>query len=196
MTEHRWVPLVGEEISDKRLLIVGMGRIGEAVARRAQGWDVAVVGIKRDPASYVGCLADVRGPDALQTQCEWADIVMLTLPATPETRHLIGAEELALLGAGWLVNVGRGSLVDEKALVHALAVGRLRGVGLDVTAQEPLDPGSPLWDHPNVVLSAHNAGNSPGFGIRWGSLFRDNLRAFAGNGLWRNRVPLPLEGQP
>lgn len=116
---------------------------------------------------------------------------MITAPATPETHHLIGAPELDRIGEGWLVNVGRGSLVDEPALVRALTTGRLRGAGLDVTATEPLEPGSPLWSLPGVVLSAHNAGASPGYGPRWGALFRHNLQAFAGTATWRNRVPAP-----
>lgn len=189
MTEKRWVPLVGDEIWGKRLLIVGAGRIGEEIARRAEGWGLSVAGAKRDPRSYTGRLADVRGPSELRNLCDWADIVVVAAPATAETRNLIGAEELELLGDGWLVNVGRGSLVDEKALVRALTEGELRGAGLDVTEREPLDPASPLWDLPNVVLSAHNAGNSPNFGARWASIFRDNVQAFAGGAEWRNSVP-------
>lgn len=191
MTDRKWSPLVGDEVGGKKLLIVGLGRIGEEVARRAQGWGISVAGIKRDPTGYTGCLNDVRGPAELQALCEWANIVMLTAPATPETKNLIGARELAALGGGWLVNVGRGGLVDENALVAALTHGQLRGAGLDVTAQEPLAAESPLWSLPGVVLSAHNAGNSPNFGNRWAILFRDNLLAFAGKAEWRNRAPSP-----
>jgi phosphoglycerate dehydrogenase-like enzyme len=188
MTQSQWHPLTGDEIGGKNLLIVGMGRIGEEVARRAQGWDLSVIGIKRSPATYSGCLTDVRGPGELKPLCEWADIILLTAPATSQTRNVIGATELALLGDGWLINVGRGSLVDQEALVTALTTGQIRGAGLDVTAREPLEPGSPLWQLPNVVLSAHNAGNSPNYGTRWGSLFRSNLEAFVGTAQWRNRV--------
>ena len=196
MTDRNWQRLVGEEVTGKKLVIVGLGRIGEEFARRTQGWGMSVAGIKRSPAGYDGCLNDVRGPGELHALCEWADIVMLMAPATPHTRHLIGAPELELLGDGWLVNVGRGSLVDEPALVQALTNGRLRGAGLDVTAAEPLDPGSPLWSLPGVVLSAHNAGDSPGYGPRWAALFRDNLQAFAGGAEWRSRVPAPERGLP
>ena len=117
MERAAWVPLPGEELGGKRLAIIGLGGIGEGVARRASHWNMSIVGIKRNPAAYGGCITDVRGPDALGEVCEWADIVLLCLPALPDRRALIGAAELERLGAGWLVNVGRGSLVDEAALV-------------------------------------------------------------------------------
>jgi phosphoglycerate dehydrogenase-like enzyme len=89
------------------------------------------------------------------------------------------------------VNVGRGSLVDEDALIAALQTGGLRGAGLDVTQVEPLPTSSPLWSDTRVVLTAHNAGDSPGFGPRWGEIFRQNLAAFVGRGAWRNAVTGP-----
>ncbi|MDP1531928.1 MAG: D-2-hydroxyacid dehydrogenase [Rhodoferax sp.] len=188
MTRAHWVALPGEELGGKKLAIVGLGSIGEGVARRAQAWGLDMVGIKRNPANYTGCLTDVRPPEALPEVCAWADIVMLCLPALPGGRVLIGKAELERLGAGWLVNVGRGSLVDETALVDALQQGRLRGAGLDVTQVEPLPASSPLWADPCVVLSAHNAGDSPGFGPRWGTIFAHNLDVFRHGGVWRNAV--------
>ncbi len=97
-----------------------------------------IAGVKRNPAQYQGCVADVRGADQLGAVCDWADILLLTAPANPDRSHLIGAAELERLGHGWIVNVGRGSLIDEPALVRALETGALRGAGLDVTAVEPL----------------------------------------------------------
>lgn len=188
MTERRWVPLAGDELGGKRLLIVGLGRIGEEVARRAEGWDVSVAGIKRDTASYRGRVTDVRAPDQLDEMCRWADAVVLAAPANASTRHVIGARQLEALGAGWLVNVGRGSLVDEDALIDALTNGQLRGAGLDVTGVEPLETQSRLWDLPGVVLSAHNAGDSPAFGTRWGEIFQANQSALLGEGTWINQA--------
>lgn len=196
MTQHRWIELVGEELAGKKLGIIGLGRIGEGVARRAQNWGLSIIGVKRQPDQYQGCLSDVRGTDQMAAVCEWADILLLATPATPDRRPLVGARELELLGAGWIVNVGRGSLIDEAALLRALRPGGLRGAGLDVTAVEPLPPGSPLWDHPQVVLSAHNAGDSPGFGVRWGALFTRNLAALAGSGNWVNQVRKPDADRP
>ena len=191
MTRCAWVPLPGEELGGKKLAIVGLGGIGEGVARRAQAWGVSMIGIKRNPASYRGCLTDVRGAEALHPVCDWADILLLCMPALPDRRAMVGAAELERLGAGWLVNVGRGSLVDEAALVAALEQGSLRGAGLDVTQVEPLPAESPLWRDPRVVLTAHNAGDSPAFGTRWGAIFRDNLAAFQGRSAWRNAVVGP-----
>lgn len=188
MTRAHWVALPGEELGGKKLAIVGLGSIGEGVARRAQAWGLDMVGIKRNPANYTGCLGDVRPPEALPEVCAWADILVLCLPALPGGRVLIGQAELDRLGAGWLINVGRGSLVDEAALADALQQGRLRGAGLDVTQVEPLPASSPLWADPRVVLSAHNAGDSPGFGPRWGKLFAHNLDVLRHGGVWRNAV--------
>lgn len=187
-TRHRWEELVGEELAGKKLGIVGLGRIGEGVARRAQNWGLSIAGVKRNPGQYQGCLDDVRGADQLAAVCQWADILLLAAPALPDRRPMIGQRELDLLGAGWIVNVGRGSLIDEPALIRALESGRLRGAGLDVAAVEPLPDGSPLWDHPRVVLTAHNAGDSPGYGARWGALFTRNQAAFAGAGEWVNQI--------
>lgn len=188
MTAQHWEALPGEQLAGKKLAIVGLGRIGEQVARRAQNWGLEIMGLKRDPSRYDGCVRDVRGDEQLDAACDWADILLLAAPARPDRSWLVGAEQLERLGRGWLVNVGRGSLVDEPALVRALASGQLRGAGLDVTAVEPLPTGWPLWRMPNVVLTAHNAGDSPGFGPRWGAIFARNRAAFAGDGEWMNRA--------
>jgi phosphoglycerate dehydrogenase-like enzyme len=189
MTQARWQALPGEQLAGKKLGIVGLGRIGEAVAERASSWDMQIAGVKRHPDRYRGCVSDVRGADQLGAICDWADILLLTAPANPDRSHLIGAGELERLGAGWIVNVGRGSLIDEPALVRALESGRLRGAGLDVTAVEPLPAESPLWRLPNVVVTAHNAGDSPGYGPRWGAIFERNIAALGGGAEWVNRVP-------
>lgn len=184
-----WQPLVGEELAGKKLAIIGLGRIGEEIALRARAWGLQLAGVKRHPARYRGCVADVRGTGEIGDLCEWADIVMLSAPATPGGSCLIGRRELERLGRGWIVNVGRGSLIDEGALVRALQSGTLRGAALDVTESEPLAGDSPLWRLPNVVITAHNAGDSPGYGPRWGTIFARNLAAFCGgDGGWVNRV--------
>lgn len=188
MGRHHWEALPGEELGGKKLAIVGLGRIGEEIARRADNWGMQITAVKRDPAGYRGCVSNVRAAAELPQVCEWADILLLCAPATHDKRWIVGEDELTRLGAGWLVNVGRGSLIDEPALVRALTTGNLRGAGLDVTAIEPLPAQSPLWDMPNVVVTAHNAGDSPGYGPRWGALFRQNLTAFDGVGEWINRV--------
>jgi D-2-hydroxyacid dehydrogenase (NADP+) len=190
MGQRHWQALPGEELAGKKLAIVGLGRIGEEIAKRGQNWGLQIAGVKRNPGGYRGCVTDVRGAGELAKICEWADILLLCAPALPDRRWLIGESELKRLGAGWIVNVGRGSLIDEPALVHALTAGTLRGAGLDVTATEPLPAASPLWDLPNVVITAHNAGDSPGYGPRWGALFQQNLAAFHASDEWVNRVAM------
>ncbi len=190
MTRNAWEHYLGEEIAGKRMAILGLGRIGEAVALRAQNWEMSLAGIKRHPASYEGCVADVRGPDRLAETCAWADILIITAPARADGVPLVGEKELALLGAGWIVNVARGSVIEEAALIRALTDGQLRGAGLDVTATEPLPADSPLWSLPNVVITPHVGGGSPGFAPRWGEIFAHNLAAFRDGGVWRNRLEM------
>ncbi|PQO23976.1 hypothetical protein C2I36_05090 [Rhodobacteraceae bacterium WD3A24] len=188
MAEPTWVPMLADEISGKKMAIVGLGRIGEEIARRALAWDIEVAGVKRRPENYTGCLENVHGPAELQDLCAWADILVIAAPANEDGSPLVGAKELELLGAGWLVNVGRGTLVDGDALCSAVIEGELRGAGLDVTTPEPLPADSPLWSSPKVVLTAHYAGASPYYGERWGKIFSHNLKAFREGGPWENRL--------
>jgi D-2-hydroxyacid dehydrogenase (NADP+) len=186
---HEWKQRGGAELAGSTIGIIGLGTIGEQIARRLQGWDVELLGLKHRPDEYEGLVPVVYGPDGLIEVCRRSDILILVLPASEQTRHLIGAAELAALGDGYLVNVGRGSVVDEEALVDALRRGRLRGAGLDVFETEPLPVESPLWDMKNVVITAHSAGSSPRYGERLGRIFRQNLAAFLGEDVpWINRV--------
>jgi D-3-phosphoglycerate dehydrogenase / 2-oxoglutarate reductase len=140
-------------LSRRTLGLVGYGRIGRRVAEKARAFGLAVVAY--DP--YAGADADVELLE-LDELLARADILSLHVPLTPETRHMIGARELALLAPGSLViNIGRGGLVDEEALVAALRGGHLAGAALDVTEIEPLPLDSPLLDAPNLVLTPHVA---------------------------------------
>jgi phosphoglycerate dehydrogenase-like enzyme len=186
---HRWLVREGPEIAGSTIGIIGLGTIGEAFARRAQGWDVELIGFKRDPGSYSGVVEHVYGPDRLLDVCRMSDVLIITMPGSEDTKHLIGEAELAALGDGWLVNVGRGSVIDEQALIAALTDGDLRGAGLDVFETEPLPDDSPLWDMPNVVMTPHSAGDTPRYGERLAGIFHQNLRAFSGEDThWVNRV--------
>ena len=149
-----------DELAGKTLLIVGLGRIGQRIARIAKAFDMRVVGIKRS----AGALANV---DRIGTQAELltllpeADAVVLACPLTPETRGLIDARALAAMKpSAYLINVARGPVVDEQALIDALSERRIAGAGIDVTSIEPLDPASPLWSLDNVVLTPHTAGET------------------------------------
>jgi len=180
--EQRWERFAGTDVAGRTVLVFGVGRIGRAAARACRGLDMRVIGVKRsvegvDPASLE--LDELHAPDRLHDLLPRADALVLTAPHTPETEHIIGARELGLLPRGSvLVNVGRGKLVDEPALVSALESGQLAGASLDVFEQEPLPADSPLWGMPNVIVSPHSAGTSDRENGRITDLFCDNLHRF------------------
>jgi phosphoglycerate dehydrogenase-like enzyme len=163
---------------------VGMGRIAQAVARRLAGFDVR--GVFFDPAvdAHEG-LARVS-LDALLAQ---SDIVSLHVPLTPQTRHIIGREQLARMKPGaYIVNTARGGLIDEAALLEALRSKHLAGAALDVFEQEPMPRSHPLYELPNVVLTPHiSAGTRDALAAKMAALFANVERFFRGEPL-RNRV--------
>jgi phosphoglycerate dehydrogenase-like enzyme len=183
-----WTRTEVTELHEMTLGVLGLGVIGEGVARRAAGFGMRVIGTKQNPASYDGVADRVLSPEATLEIFRDADAVVITLPGTPETSGIVGASELEALRGGWLVNVGRGSVIDSDALVQAMSVGTLRGVALDVFDTEPLPPSSPLWDTPGILISPHLAGLSPRYGERLAALFARNLAAYRGEGEWVNRV--------
>lgn len=182
----RWPPVT--DLAGKTLGVLGLGVIGEGVARRAAAFGMRVIGTKSDPASYDGVAERVFPPDDTIEVFRAADAVIITLPDTPATRGLVGREALDALSGGWLVNVGRGAVIDEGALVAAMEEGVLAGAALDVFATEPLPSDSPLWDLPGVIITPHVAGSSPAYGDRLAGVFAHNLAAFHGRAEWRNRV--------
>ena len=170
-------------LEGKTLCVVGMGSIGRAIAGRARPFGMRVVGVKRtvreDDEAWG--YADTLYPTAeLQTALGEADYVAVTLPGTPETRHLIDAGAIAAMRQGaYFVNVGRGAVVDEPALVEALEGGHLSGAALDVFEVEPLPEESPLWDLDEVIVSAHTTDVVPDLinGAQT-DLFCENLRRY------------------
>lgn len=187
-TRKEWRPRMAEELTGRTLAVIGLGTIGEEIARRASAWGLDVIGVKANPVGYTGHARTVSGPDGLVDVCRAADIAVCVLPATPSTIGLVGKDALAALGEGWLINVGRGGVVDEEALIDALEHGALRGAGLDVFSTEPLPETSRLWDHPRVVITPHTAGFSPRYGERLLEVFRANVAGFRGEGPWSTRV--------
>ena len=183
-----WTRAEVTELHEMTLGVLGLGVIGEGVARRAAAFGMKVIGTKRNPASYDGVADRVLPPEATLEVFREADAVVITLPGTPETSGIVGASELEALRGGWLVNVGRGSVIDTDALVEAMDAGTLRGVALDVFDTEPLPASSPLWDTPGILISPHLAGLSPRYGVRLAALFERNLAAYRGEGEWVNRV--------
>jgi glyoxylate/hydroxypyruvate reductase len=177
-----WERYAGRELGGRTLGIVGVGKIGAEVARMAQFMGMTVLGVKRtidgiDPATLH--LHEVYAPDRLREVLRRAEYLVLITPHTDETEHMIGTAELALLPPGAvLINIGRGALVDEPALIAALQSGQLGGAALDVFDPEPLPEASPLWDMPNVLVSPHSGSTSDHENERLTDLFCENLRRF------------------
>jgi phosphoglycerate dehydrogenase-like enzyme len=177
---RRWVheELVGAPLAGRTIGILGLGSIGVQVARRARAFGMRVVGTKRRPAPVPG-VERVWPPEGIDAVLREAAVLVLTLPLTPATRGILGAREMALLPEGaFVVNIARGGLIDEPALIAALRSEHLSGAGLDVFAEEPLPPDSPLWTLPRLMITPHVAGDFPGYMDRLIPLFCGNLRRY------------------
>lgn len=179
-----WEPMRGDDVpTDLRgqtVIVVGLGNIGMPVARFCQAVDMHVIGIRRspkktdDPLDEVHPLAELP---ALLPRCQW---LVLACPYTKETHHLVNVDTLAKLPRGAaLINVARGRVADEPALIAALASGQLGCAYLDVFEKEPLPAESPLWGMPNVIVTPHNASVSSGNDRRSAEIFLVNLEKWA-----------------
>lgn len=169
---RRPVPLV----ANQRVAVVGLGGIGRAVARKLSALGVDVVGVHRREVDAEG-VSSIMPPERLGALLPDIDAVVLCLPATESTHHMLSRKLLEGVKKGvTVVNVGRGSTVDEEALIEALSDGRVRFAALDVFEQEPLPAESPLWELPNVVVSPHNAGTYEEEERNIAELFAENAR--------------------
>ncbi|MEA2620629.1 MAG: hypothetical protein QOC97_1402 [Chloroflexota bacterium] len=192
--ERTWQPLEGAELRDVTVGIVGLGSIGRAVAALATAFGCRVVAVRRRAdAGPVGSESEqgdsplgeivldrVGGPETLPELLAESDFIVLAAPLTPETDQMINAETLASVKPGaWLINVARGRLIDERALLRALQDGELGGAVLDTFRDEPLSPASPFYDQANVIVTPHTAWSSGRVLDRSVELFCDNLRRFA-----------------
>jgi len=167
------------ELVDKRLAVVGVGAIGGRVAQLGAALGMTVVGTKRDPTTVPDAVDEIYGPEELDAAVADADYVAVTCPLTDETRGLIDGDAFETMrDDAVLVNVARGAVVDEDALVEALDSGEIRGAALDVFAEEPLPTDSPLWDDENVLVTPHMAGGSPRSNERVAELFARNYQRF------------------
>lgn len=155
--QDTWTRGVGRNLFGAKVTVLGGGGIGQALVGLLAPFGCDITVVRQTPVPMAGA-GRVLGPDARRDALAGADALVLALPLVDGTRHIIGAEELALLAPGaWLVNVARGEHVDTEALVAALGSGHLGGAGLDVTDPEPLPDGHPLWHHPDVVITPHTA---------------------------------------
>jgi phosphoglycerate dehydrogenase-like enzyme len=189
----RWNKFVPQELHGATIGIIGYGSIGRQVARLAHAFGMRVLATKRDPRHIVdtGYQLDDTGdpigelPDrvypaaATLSMLPECDYVVVCAPLTPETHHLIDEEALkAMRSTAYLVNISRGKIVDESALVEALEKNEIAGAGLDVFEVEPLSANSPLWKLDNVILSPHIAGFTPDYDRRAIDVFTRNLRRY------------------
>lgn len=189
---HEWVaerkPKV--RLDGATCLIVGMGEIGKAIASRAAAMGMRVLGIKRRPEDMEH-VERVGSLDDLSAMVAEADHVVITLPGTEHTQHLVNADLIAAMKSGvTIVNVGRGSVIDETALVAALRSGQVGSAALDVFEREPLPADSPLWDFAQVIISPHDAALDVGEERRCVELFTDNLRRYLDGDDLRNVVDI------
>ena len=174
------------ELNGQVLLIVGFGSIGREVAKRARAFDMRVWGVTRSGTGDLTHAEKILAAKDLHEALPDADFVLIAAPETAETRHLIGAPQIAQMKRGArLINVGRGSLLDEAALIQALKSGALGGAALDVTRVEPLPVESPLWKMPNLMITPHTSGVSDRLWHRQTAILMDLLeRWFDGRELF------------
>jgi phosphoglycerate dehydrogenase-like enzyme len=186
---RRWEHYPVRDVAGRTVLILGTGAIGSRIAQLAKAAGMYVIGINSSGKQPEAPVDEYGAADRLAELAPRADFLVITLPETPDTLGLVDAGVLAALPAGAVVvNVGRGRVMDEDALVELLQAGRLAGAALDVTAKEPPAPDSPLWDLPNVILSPHSAALSPLENERITELFIDNVRRLDSGRQVRNRI--------
>jgi phosphoglycerate dehydrogenase-like enzyme len=191
-----WRGMIGDitrredELGGKTLLVIGLGGIGGRLARLAKAFDLRVIGIRKNPAAGGDGADAVHGIEALHRLLPEADFVALTCPLTRETEKLIDATALrAMRSTAYLVNVARGRVVDEAALTAALVERHIAGAALDVTAEEPLPPSSPLWEMEQVLITPHTAGETRRYEDNVLDLLEENLdRLWRGTTLLKNQI--------
>jgi phosphoglycerate dehydrogenase-like enzyme len=191
-----WRPMASDiasredELGGKTLLIVGLGRIGARLALLGKAFGMRVLATRRDTGRGKENADEVFSNDRLDELLGLADVVAVTCPLTPDTENLIDAPALGRMRPGaHLINVGRGKIVDEEALIRALTEGRLGAAGLDVTREEPLPASSPLWGLSNVLLTSHVAGETQRYEDSVIDILLENLdRLWRGEDALRNQI--------
>jgi phosphoglycerate dehydrogenase-like enzyme len=173
-SRHEWLDREVDDVEGRRMGVVGLGGIGSEVARLAAHFGIEVIGLRRTPRGDEPCVT--WEASRLHELLPTLDDLVLTAPLNDDTRNIIGASELALLPRGaHVINVGRGELIHEPALVDALMSGHIGGAALDVFVTEPLPTKHPLWDLPNVIVTPHSSGATPLAAQRAAAVFHDNL---------------------
>lgn len=166
-------------IAGMTMAVIGFGNIGRAIAQRAVGFELRVLGVDLRPGETPPGVEAVWGLDRLDEALGQADVVAVATPLTPRTQNLLDARRVGLMKEGaYLLVVSRGGLVDEAAVVAGLTSGRLAGAGLDVQATEPMTPEDPLWTAPNLIITPHSSGASKQTSERVWAITKENVRRF------------------
>lgn len=196
--KHEWLRTgyfmsTADELRGKTIGIIGYGSIGRETARMAQALGMTVLALKRNPEMRTDDGWQLEGsgdpegkiprrffgPEERDAILAESDFIVVTLPLSPDTRKFVGAKQFAAMKPGaYLVNIGRGEVIDEQAMIEALQQKRIAGAGLDVFEREPLPEDSPLWDFEEVILTPHMAGGHRGYTDKACELFAENLRRF------------------
>ncbi len=188
--DRKWSRRIAEPLAGKILGVVGVGAIGREIARRAQSFGMSVIGVKRNPTP-LEMVSRLFGPDQLHEMLSLSDFVVLLVPATPETYRMIGEPELRRMKqTGYLINISRGSVVNESSLIQALQQNWIAGAVLDVFEKEPLPGESPLWALENVIITPHIAGDFEGYVERVIDIFGENFARWKSGGPLMNEVDL------
>ncbi len=186
-----WYHLGGHELAGQTLGIIGLGNIGRRIAQLGRAFGMHVLGTRRSIHNFGEHEPDVDQsfpPEQMHELLSLSDNVVISVPLTRETEKLIGEKELRIMRSNaYLVNIARGRVVDEQALIRALREGWIAGAGLDVTEEEPLPSESPLYSMPNVILTPHISGNSAHYDTRLAALFADNLKRYRTGQQLQNR---------
>ena len=177
-TKH-WERLPCVELAGMTMGILGLGGIGKAIARRARAFEFDVIAADVEQINRSETVSELFGLDRLMEFLSKSNILVVCCPSTPETHKLLShAQFNQMPDDSYVVNISRGKVIDEDALIAALQSGKLAGAGLDVTYTEPCPPESPLWEQPNVILTSHSAGASQHIRRRAMQLFIDNLHRY------------------
>ena len=173
----KWLPCV--EVAGMTMGILGLGGIGRAVAQRAKAFEFNVIAVDPEPMEKPDTVDELGQLDWLPEFLARCDVLTVCCPITPATHQLLSHSEFdALPDGSYLINVSRGKVIDEDALIAALKSEKLAGAGLDVTYTEPCPPDNPLWTLPNVILTSHTAGASQNIAKRAMELFIDNMQKY------------------
>jgi phosphoglycerate dehydrogenase-like enzyme len=191
--EHRWEATLGRNVAGSTVAIIGLGAIGREAARRFRAFGVHLLGVRRSwtPGATDPDVDELFGPAALPEVLGRSDVVVLAAPGSDDNENLFDDDAFGAMQPGSIfVNVARGTLVDEPALIGALTRGHLRGAAIDVARAEPLPPDDPLWSAPNLLVSPHSSASADRYPERAFDLFCDNLERYVSGTPLRNVVDL------